>query len=466
MNNEKLTAILLNLHKNRRNGILRIENKTEKKQLALEEGRLAFAESSLPGEHLAKIMAEQKLLPVAKLREVTSSMKNGKTGEEAILEIPGMRTQNVANGVVEQAIIILASLWRWDDYVMNFYDGENLISRKIKANLSVPDAIIRSARYATAKRLFAAPREFLEGRFEAVRALKTGVGEIPFNDGETAVLVNLQKPMNTVELMTQTASRSGNPKDAILSLTAIGLIRFQSPKEILMNASGSDAMVLTLENVLRRIQTANNYYETLSVPRDVSVNALQEAYHGMARQLHPDHFQSKDFSEEIMLKAQNVFTAINEAYFVLKDPDTRKAYNEKINVQVNETAQNQGGKSLSEDEMRAESFFQAGLDFIAKREFPKAVEQLKGSVWICPRNAKYNHYLGVAERGIPSLRKEAEKHLLAAIELDDSSVEPRLELARLYMDAQLPRKAEQIVQQILKMDPNNRHARKLLGRIT
>jgi hypothetical protein len=329
MSNGKLTAILLNLHKNRRSGILRVENKTEKKQLALDEGRLAFAESSLPGEHLAKIMTEQKLLPLTKLREVTVGIKKGKTSEEALLETPGVKTQDVLQGIAGQATVILASLWRWSDCVMNFYAGENLISRKIKGGFSLPEIIISSARYAVEKRLYTAPHEFLQGRFEAAGALSAGAGEIPFNSSEAAVLVNLQKPMSTMDLMTKTSPRYGNPETAILSLAAIGLIRFQSPEEILVNASDPDAMVLILENALKRTEIAN-YYELLSVSRGVSSDMLHEAYHRMARHLHPDRFQKNDFSEEIRLKAQKAFAAVNEAYFVLKDPETRKTYDEQL----------------------------------------------------------------------------------------------------------------------------------------
>jgi len=330
MSNGKLTAILLNLHKTRRSGILRIENKMEKKQLIFDEGRLAFAESSLPEEHLAKIMVGKKLLPVMKLRDVTAAMKKGKTSEEALLETPGVRAQDVASGVAEQAIIILASLWRRAaDCDMNFYAGENLIPRKMKAGLPLPEAIILSARYAVAKRLYAAPADFIDGRFEAVGTLSAVAGEIPFNDGETAILVNLRKPLTTISLIELAAARFGNPEDAILSLTAIGLIRFQSPDEILQNASDPDAMVLILEKALRRIENAD-HYEALSVSRDVSADVIQEAYHGMARQLHPDRFQSRNFTEEIRLKAQKAFAAVNEAYFILKDPNTRSVYDEQL----------------------------------------------------------------------------------------------------------------------------------------
>ena len=455
-----MTAILLNLYKNRCSGVLRVENKMEKKQLVLDEGYLAFVESSLSKEHLVKIMAERKLVPVAKLREVTSAIKKGKICEDALLETPGIRTQYIIKSIAEQAVIILASLWRWSDCSMNFYTGENLISRKVKARLFLPDIIISSARYAVAKRLFTAPHGFLEGRFETVGTLAAGVGEIPFNDGEAAVLVNLQKPLNTIDLVKQVTPQCGNPEEAILSLMAIGLIRFQSLDEILMNASDPDAMVLVLENALRRIVTAN-YYEVLSIPRDASTDMLHEAYHRMARQLHPDRFQSKDFSEEITLKAQKAFVAINEAYFVLKDPVSREAYNERLD----NAAQNSNGAALSENEKMAEKFFQAGQAFVAEKEFEKAVEQFTKSVWIFPENAKYNHCLGAAEMEIPKLHRDAENHLLTAIELDGSSVESRLELAKLYMAEQLPRKAEPLLQRILQLDPDNQYARRLLGRI-
>ena len=329
MSNGKLTAILLNLHKSRRSGILRVENKTDKKQIVFDEGRIAFAESNLPGEHLAKIMTEQKLLPVARLREVAAAMKKGRTGEDALLETPGVKTQDVAKGITEQALVIMASLWRWTGCSINFYAGENLIPRKIKASLSPPDVIISSARYAVAKSLYAAPRGFLEGRFEVVEALAVGAGEIPFNDNEAAILVNLKKPLNTMSLLTQANSQSGNTEDSILSLAAIGLIHFQSPDEILMNAADPYAMVLMLENELRRIETSN-LYDILLVQRDVSADALQQAYHRMAKQFHPDLFPSRDFSEEIRMKAQKAFTTINEAYFVLKDPVARETYNKKL----------------------------------------------------------------------------------------------------------------------------------------
>ena len=459
MSNVKLTAILLNFHQTRRSGILRVGRKLEKKQLVLTEGYLAFAESNQTGENLAKIMVEQKLLPSAKLREVVLEMKKGKTSEEVLLQNPSVKPEDVIKGIKEQALAIMASLWKWDEYELNFYSGEKLISRKIKLEMTLPEAIILSARHAVTKHMYTAPRNFLEGRFLISKDSLAGAAEIPFNEIESSLLVSLQKPANTVDLMTCVAANSGNPEESILALMAIGLIRFQSPEEIILDASDPAAMVLMLEDMLQRLKNAT-HYEVLSVPRNVGPDELQNAYHKLARQLHPDRFQSEKFTEDIPKKAQKAFAAVNEAYFVLRDPIMREAYNEQL-----ANAQNSGGENLSEDEKMAETFFQNGRACIAKREFEKAVEQLKGSVWICPKNAKYNLYLGIAEANIAKLRRDAEKHLLKALELDPSSVEACLELAKLYLSARLPRKAEQYLQQILSEDPEHLQARKLMEQV-
>jgi len=67
-----------------RSGIVRIERERAKKQLVVARGAAVFAESSLPEEHLARVMSGMGLLPRAKIAEVGSLMKSGKTSEEAI----------------------------------------------------------------------------------------------------------------------------------------------------------------------------------------------------------------------------------------------------------------------------------------------------------------------------------------------------------------------------------------------
>jgi len=64
-----------------------------------------------------------------------------------------------------------------------------------------------------------------------------------------------------------------------------------------------------------------NYYETLEVSRNASIEVIEKAYIALAKKYHPDsnNFIS-DYANEMMKE-------INEAYDVLKNTNKRKAYN-------------------------------------------------------------------------------------------------------------------------------------------
>ena len=65
-----------------------------------------------------------------------------------------------------------------------------------------------------------------------------------------------------------------------------------------------------------------DYYETLGVPREASVEEIKKAYRRLARQCHPDvnHHNKGEAEEKIK--------EINEAYAVLSDPEKRSIYDQ------------------------------------------------------------------------------------------------------------------------------------------
>ena len=63
---------------------------------------------------------------------------------------------------------------------------------------------------------------------------------------------------------------------------------------------------------------ARDYYEVLGVSRSASADEIQQAYRKLARRHHPD--VNKDPA------AEERFKEVNEAYQVLKDPQTRQRY--------------------------------------------------------------------------------------------------------------------------------------------
>jgi curved DNA-binding protein CbpA len=464
--NRNLLEILLDLHENGRSGVLRVERGSEKKQLVLCKGTLVFAESNVPGDHLARIMVKMGLMPGAKVNEVASLMKKGKTSEEAVLALPDSDMQSLEKGRREQAVVILASLLAWDRYDVHYYPGEDLVRTQVNLGLHLPELIVLSARRAVSDHLIPTPPDFLQGSLCISESFAGKAMEFPLDSAESYAYSLLHEPMNTADVLSLVHAAEGKPEELLLRLSVLGLITLKKPvvgSGGTSAAAESNSLVQILEEMLLSFESAN-FYEILSAPTEASQDEIQAAYHELAKQLHPDRFQSKEFSADARRKAEKVFTYINEAYVTLKDPTSRALYDEKrltkeskVEVELKARAAKQ-----SEDEKMAEALYREGRILLAKGDSEKAVERLKGSVWLCPEKAAYHHYLGVAQSEIPQFQKSAEQNLLKAIELDSLSTASHLELAKLYRKVLLYRKAEMQLREFMHYDPDNPEAHRLL----
>ena len=67
--------------------------------------------------------------------------------------------------------------------------------------------------------------------------------------------------------------------------------------------------------------TEKDYYSTLGVPRNASIDDIKKAYRKLALKYHPDRNPGNKESEE-------KFKSISEAYEILSDPKKREAYNQ------------------------------------------------------------------------------------------------------------------------------------------
>ena len=75
---------------------------------------------------------------------------------------------------------------------------------------------------------------------------------------------------------------------------------------------------------LGRIVDELDYYQILSLRPDARASDIKRAYYDATRSLHPDvnrHLKANDLAE-----CQRIAKRISEAYYVLRDPRQRKAY--------------------------------------------------------------------------------------------------------------------------------------------
>ena len=180
--NRKLLDALFDLHKNSRSGILRLEKGESKKQLVLKNGRLVFAESNLPEDHLARILVSLSLMEKSKMSDVAALMKRGKTSEEAITESVMISFQDLQKGRLEQAIRIAGSLLVWEKSGLRFLPGENPLTNRPGLEMSIPEIILLSARRAISEQLIKAPLDFLNRPLVISEGGTWRIGDLPFGN--------------------------------------------------------------------------------------------------------------------------------------------------------------------------------------------------------------------------------------------------------------------------------------------
>jgi len=85
-------------------------------------------------------------------------------------------------------------------------------------------------------------------------------------------------------------------------------------------------------NEARRRPPEPTHYERLGLTRDADVEQMRLAYHRQARALDLDSVQGS--GPAAIGAADRALTALNEAWRVLRDPDTRAAYDATLAAQA------------------------------------------------------------------------------------------------------------------------------------
>lgn len=465
--NARLVEVLIQLHKAGRSGIVRLTRGPIKRQLALRGGRVALAESTAPDEHLARILVGRNLLDPKELKSIGALMKAGKTSDEAIAEAAALSPEQILEGAREQVVVILSSLLTWRSCETRLYAGEGLLPRRLNLEMPVPQILVLAARRAACQAFN--DRSAAEMSGNIVAAPDQGlINLLPLDGAELFAYSRVLDSVAVKDVLPILPTAGTKPAELLYRLWLLGLLRSDVPGEADQPAaaavSAHEQLEAQLEDMLARFEVAD-YYEILSVPADASEEQIHAAYHERARQYHPDRFEARHYGEALRTKAERLFTYITGAYSTLSSPAARQGYDETRAAKgrgVEAVLQNRAGGDAEMEKM-AEALFRAGCVSLSGGEHEKAVRHLKECVWLRPETAKYRHYLGVAQAGIPRFRKEAEQHLLKALELDSLRLESRLELGKLYLKVDLPKRAEAQFLEVLRWDPGNPTATKLLA---
>jgi len=214
--------------------------------------------------------------------------------------------------------------------------------------------------------------------------------------------------------------------------------------------------------------SALDHYAMLGVEPAADEKTIRRAYYRLAKRYHPDRHH-KSHLADLQDRLEAIFVRVNEAYETLQSADRRASYDRALRgggpVSREDSSQRdaEASHAVPDHERRkqtAESAYRDARHLYEQGDIFGAIRVFRHAVNNQPDNPSYRSYLGRALAQNPKWRKEAEEHLLKAIELEPSQAEHYAQLGTLYQAANLGTKAERYFAEALRWNPGNETARK------
>jgi curved DNA-binding protein CbpA len=237
-----------------------------------------------------------------------------------------------------------------------------------------------------------------------------------------------------------------------------------------------------LENFLRRLNQAVNYYEVIQLPTTAAAEEIKNAYYALARRYHPDRFHLKS-GTPLHAQISSAFARITQAYETLTDASARLAYDQAMerarqfakatakpapaNTEADtadELAFDDASPTATESN-RPEYNFREGVAALQQGRVNAAITYLATASRLAPDEARYRAHYGRALAAGDATRRLAENEIQAAVKLEPNNAVFRTMLAELYFDLKFHRRAQTEVDRALALDPDNALARSLLRKL-
>ncbi len=229
--------------------------------------------------------------------------------------------------------------------------------------------------------------------------------------------------------------------------------RLRHPSESHADAPREIAEVLSLRDTLPSM----TLYQILDVPKTASEEDVKKAYFQMARRFHPDRFDRK-ISAEYKAQIDEVFNGITNAYRVLSNKDSRKAYDAKSAPVATQD-------DVQETFRKADIKFRQGKTLHGQGRYDEAIAYLEEAVRMRRDKADYYLLLAMCESKMPAYVKKAEQDFLKAIQLEPWNPEGYVGLGLLYKAEGMQTRAIKQLEKALEVDADHAPAREALDEL-
>lgn len=493
------------------------------KAIFFESGAPTFAISNLTNEQLDHKLVEEGLGTYEQVERARERGGKAHRLGPVLVEMGVLEEQQMRKLVRDQVMSIILSVFEWTqgDYT---FDDRMRAAHEVTLDRSAAEVLLEGARLASGIQQVAdalVPQDAVilraktNGRADSLRL-------IPL---ESYILSRIDSPTAVSEVGMLTGVGEAEAHRALCALVAAGLLtrldRDNEEGEDSAARESGESLERVREEVVRMLHFFNSadFYDVLGVTRHATNAEIKAAYYHLAKKFHPDRYHQRD-SGDLRSKLDALFAMITQAYDTLSQPAERAGYDEKIRknsgslanglprtppITVPETAATEsqasdedsgsvlkpsngqpgdnGDMSHAPDESQsadaipaatkggpqlpatqlAELYYQQGRARFERKEYHAAVHLLREAIKLDSSRAAYHYHLGIALIRNPRTRREAERHLSKAAELEPYNAQIRVKLGLLYKEAGLSKRAENFFREALQMDPDNRVAQREIG---
>jgi tetratricopeptide (TPR) repeat protein len=221
----------------------------------------------------------------------------------------------------------------------------------------------------------------------------------------------------------------------------------------------SSAFETTINGYYERLKAEEDYFQLMEIPRSATQKQIETAYTKKIEQDFPrskiEHMADAGMKE----KAVYILQRIDYMYSHLINFEKRAEYESKISAKIDK--QETPADVPKEDPVeQARGNYKLGKSLYDQKAYPMALSALTEAVRLDPTKAAYFHQLGLCQLKDASLRREAEKNLQKAIELEPWNAGHHAALGMLYFNVKMHVRAKACFSEALSLDPENALAKK------
>ncbi len=195
-----------------------------------------------------------------------------------------------------------------------------------------------------------------------------------------------------------------------------------------------------------------DYYALLGVSREATETEIRERFRSLAREAHPDKVPARRRGE-----AEAKFQELAQAVNVLTNAERRKMYDFELSMV-------HAARTPGENDAIAQEYLDQGIAAFREKRYAEAAGNFHLAVRRNPRDARAQHYLGLASARSGDVRA-AVRALEGAMALDPQNARLLADAGAIFRQAGLLFKAEKAYHEAVRWDPSVSEARKALEEI-